>query len=95
MLAYEDRRFYPHVGVDPIAVVRTALSFLTTGRVVSGASSVTMQVARLMEPDLRKRSLAAKFRQMWYALRLEYHWSKSEILRAYFELAPYGVTWRG
>ena len=95
MLAYEDRRFYSHVGVDPIAIARAALSVVTTGRVVSGASSVTMQVARLLEPDLRKRSLAAKIRQMWYALRLEYHWSKSEILRAYFELAPYGGNVEG
>ena len=95
MLAYEDRRFYSHIGIDPIAVARATLSFVTTGRVVSGASSVTMQVARLMEPDLRQRSLAAKFRQMWYALRLEYHWSKSEILRAYFELAPYGGNVEG
>ena len=95
MLAYEDRRFYSHVGVDPIAILRAALSAATTGRVVSGASSVTMQVARLLEPDLRKRSLAAKIRQMWYALRLEYHWSKAEILRAYFQLAPYGGNVEG
>ena len=95
MLAYEDRRFHSHVGVDPIAIARAALSVVTTGRVVSGASSVTMQVARLLEPALHKRSLAAKFRQMWYALRLEYHWSKSEILRTYFELAPYGGNVEG
>ena len=95
MLAYEDRRFYFHVGVDPIAIVRAALSVVTTGRVVSGASSVTMQVARLLNPDLRKRSLGAKIRQMWYALRLEYHWSKAEILRAYFQLAPYGGNVEG
>ena len=68
---------------------------MTTGRVVSGASSITMQVARLLEPDLRRRSLGAKIRQMWYALRLEYYWSKSEILRAYFELAPYGGNVEG
>ncbi|MDE0190483.1 MAG: transglycosylase domain-containing protein, partial [Gammaproteobacteria bacterium] len=95
MLAYEDRRFYSHVGVDPIAIVRAALSVVTTGRVVSGASSVTMQVARLLNPDLRKRSLGAKIRQMWYALRLEYHWSKAEILHAYFQLAPYGGNVEG
>ena len=95
VLAYEDRRFHSHVGVDPIAIARAALSVVTTGRVVSGASSVTMQVARLLEPALHKRSLATKFRQMWYALRLEYHWSKSEILRTYFELAPYGGNVEG
>ena len=95
MLAYEDRRFYFHVGVDPIAIARAALSVVTTGRVVSGGSSITMQVARLLEPNLRRRSLGAKIRQMWYALRLEHYWSKTEILRAYFQLAPYGGNLEG
>ena len=95
LLAYEDRRFFSHFGVDPIALARAALSLVTEGRAVSGASSLTMQVARLLESDLRERSLAAKVRQMLYALRIEHHWSKTEILRAYFELAPYGGNVEG
>ena len=70
-------------------------ALVTEGRVVSGASSLTMPVARLLERDLRRRSLAAKVRQMLYALRLEFHWSKTDILEAYFTLAPYGGNVEG
>ena len=95
VIAYEDRRFFSHVGVDPTAIVRALVGLLTEGRVVSGASSLTMQVARLLDHDLRTRSLGAKVRQMLYALRIEYHWSKPDILEAYFTLAPYGGNVEG
>ena len=95
VIAYEDRRFFSHFGVDPLAIVRAVVGLVTEGRVVSGASSLTMQVARLLERDLRKRSLGAKVRQMLYALRLEFHWSKTDILQAYFTLAPYGGNVEG
>lgn len=95
VIAYEDRRFFSHFGVDPLAIVRATLALMTEGRVVSGASSLTMQVARLLQPDLRKRSLGTKVRQMLYALRLERHWSKTDILEAYFTLAPYGGNVEG
>ena len=95
VIAYEDRRFSSHFGVDPLAIARATLTMVTEGRVVSGASSLTMQVARLLRPDLRKRSLGTKVRQMLYALRLERHWSKADILEAYFTLAPYGGNVEG
>ena len=95
VIAYEDRRFPSHFGVDPLAVARATLTMVTEGRVVSGASTLTMQVARLLQPDLRKRSLGTKMRQMLYALRLELHWSKTDILEAYFTLAPYGGNVEG
>ena len=95
VIAFEDRRFSSHFGVDPLAIARATLTMVTEGRVVSGASSLTMQVARLLRPDLRKRSLGTKVRQMLYALRLERHWSKTDILEAYFTLAPYGGNVEG
>ena len=95
LTAFEDRRFFSHFGVDPLAIARAALSLVTEGRVVSGGSSLTMQVARLLQPDLRQRSFGAKLRQALYALRLEYHWSKREILQAYLTLAPYGGNVEG
>ena len=95
VIAYEDRRFFSHFGVDPLAIARATLAMITEGRVVSGASSLTMQAARLLRPDLRKRSLGTKVRQLLYALRLERHWSKTDILEAYFTLAPYGGNVEG
>lgn len=95
LTAFEDRRFFSHFGVDPLAIARAALSLVTEGRIVSGGSSLTMQVARLLRPGLRERSLGAKLRQALYALRLEYHWSKREILEAYLTLAPYGGNVEG
>ena len=95
LIAFEDRRFFSHFGVDPLAIARAALSLVTEGRVVSGGSSLTMQVARLLQPDLRQRSFGAKLRQALYALRLEHHWSKREILQAYLTLAPYGGNVEG
>ena len=95
LIAFEDRRFFSHFGVDPLAIARAALSLVTEGRIVSGGSSLTMQVARLLRPELRQRSFSAKLRQALYALRLEYHWSKREILQAYLTLAPYGGNVEG
>ena len=62
LLAYEDRRFRSHPGVDPLAMARAALQFVTSGRIVSGGSTITMQVARLLEPrterTLRRQAAA-------------------------------------
>src|SRR6185503_17547724 len=63
LLAYEDRRFWSHSGVDPLALGRAALQFGRSGHIVSGGSTITMQLARLMEPR-RERSISAKLRQM-------------------------------
>ena len=95
LTAYEDQRFWDHPGVDAKAVIRASYDFVKSGRVVSGASTLTMQVAKLMDPSLKRRHPIVKIKQMMAALRLEYHWSKEEILEAYFTLAPYGGNIEG
>jgi penicillin-binding protein 1C len=92
--AYEDARFDRHVGVDPLALARAALQLVRHGRVVSGGSTITMQVARLLEPR-SERSLAAKLRQLVRAVQLERRFSKEEILSLYLALAPYGGNLEG
>jgi penicillin-binding protein 1C len=79
LFAYEDRRFYSHGGVDPLALGRAALQLVTRGHIVSGGSTITMQLARLMEPR-RERSLSAKLRQMVRAVQIERQLTKDEIL---------------
>ncbi|MDJ0512256.1 MAG: penicillin-binding protein 1C [Methyloceanibacter sp.] len=94
LLAYEDKRFYDHGGVDPLAMARAVYQFATRGEIVSGGSTITMQVARLLEPR-GKRSLYAKYRQMVRAFQLEQAYSKDEILALYLTLAPYGGNLEG
>ena len=94
LFAYEDRRFFTHGGVDPRAVVRAAAQGIARGRIVSGASTLTMQVARLLEPR-ETRDLAAKRRQIVRAFDLEARWSKRDILGFYLSLAPYGGNLEG
>jgi penicillin-binding protein 1C len=94
LLAYEDKRFYEHHGVDPLAIGRAFYQLVTHGRIVSGASTLTMQVARLLEPR-RERSLMAKLRQMVRAVDLEASLSKNDILSLYLSLAPYGGNLEG
>jgi penicillin-binding protein 1C len=89
LLAYEDQRFYDHWGVDPIAVLRALSSNVKAGRIVSGASTVTMQVARLLNPG-EKRGWISKIKQTLRALQLEAHYSKRDILAFYLSLAPFG-----
>ena len=88
LLAYEDRRFYRHWGVDPRALARAVVQSLAAGRVISGASSLSMQVARLLEPH--RRSLPGKLREMVRALQLEARYDKRTILGMYLTLAPFG-----
>lgn len=88
MLAAEDKRFYSHPGVDPLAVSRAALQALVHGRLVSGASTITQQLART--GFARERSLAGKVREMALALRLERTLSKREILEAYLGRVHFG-----
>jgi len=88
VLAAEDRRFFRHPGVDPLAMLRAAALNARAGRVVSGGSTVTMQLARLLDP--RPRTVAGKLRQIALALRLEAALEKREILAAYLERAPMG-----
>lgn len=92
--AYEDRRFDSHGGIDGQALLRATGQMLRHGRIVSGGSTLTMQVARLLEPR-EERSLAAKLRQMARAWQLEARYSKGEILDFYLTLAPYGGNIEG
>jgi penicillin-binding protein 1C len=94
LLAYEDHRFYSHHGVDPLALGRAALQLVTRGQIVSGGSTITMQLARLIEPR-RERSLHAKLRQMVRAVQLERQLNKEEILDVYLALAPFGGNLEG
>ncbi|MGJ5180422.1 penicillin-binding protein 1C [Bradyrhizobium oligotrophicum] len=94
LLAYEDQRFFDHHGVDPRALARAAIQLGSHGHIVSGGSTITMQLARLLEPR-RQRSLRAKLRQMVRALELEHQMSKDEILDLYLTLAPFGGNLEG
>ncbi len=94
LIAYEDQRFWEHKGIDPWAMMRAAWQFATHGRIVSGASTLSMQVARLIEPR-EGRSLAAKFRQLARAIQIERRLSKAEILDLYLTHAPYGGNLEG
>jgi penicillin-binding protein 1C len=94
LFAYEDKRFYEHHGVDPFAMGRASFQLVTEGHIVSGGSTLTMQVARLLEPR-RHRSFYAKLRQVTRALQLEQKLSKNKILSLYLELAPYGGNLEG
>jgi len=89
----EDRRFAWHPGVDPIAALRAAVQNVRAGRVVSGASTLTMQVARLLEP--KPRRWVSKIRESVRALQLELHLSKREILELYLAYAPFGGNVEG
>lgn len=92
--AFEDRRFDRHAGVDPLALARATGQMLTSGRIVSGGSTLSMQVARLLEPRA-ERSIMAKLRQAGRALELERRLSKDDILALYLTLAPYGGNLEG
>jgi penicillin-binding protein 1C len=94
LLNYEDRRFYSHAGVDPLALGRAAFQLVTRGHIVSGGSTITMQLARLMEPR-RERSVYAKLRQVVRALQIERQLNKEQILDLYLALAPFGGNLEG
>jgi penicillin-binding protein 1C len=93
LIAYEDRWFWRHAGINPLALGRALLQAVWHGEIVSGGSTLTMQVARLIEPI--PRSPLGKLRQMLRALQLEYHLSKRQILRLYLDYAPFGGTLQG
>jgi len=94
LLAFEDKRFYEHHGIDPLAMTRAAIQLASTGHIVSGGSTISMQLARLLEPR-RKRSIENKLRQMVRAVELEHRFSKDEILDDYLTLAPFGGNLEG
>jgi penicillin-binding protein 1C len=88
LLTYEDRWFYWHPGINPVAMLRAAWQWGVHGRIVSGGSTLSMQVARALEPV--PRSMAGKLRQMARALQLEMRLSKKDILTLYLNHAPMG-----
>ena len=93
LIAYEDRWFYQHPGVNPIAILRAAWQDLSSGKIVSGGSTLSMQVARLIDPH--SRTLGGKLKQLWRTLQLEWYYSKDEILEIYLNRAPFGGTLEG
>lgn len=98
LLTYEDRWFRWHPGVNPIALARAGWQWLAHGHIVSGGSTLTMQVARLIDPRLAgkpSRTMGAKLRQVWRAVQLEMHYSKDEILSMYLSRAPMGGIVQG
>ncbi|MES2899076.1 MAG: penicillin-binding protein 1C [Pseudomonadota bacterium] len=88
LLAYEDRWFHYHPGINPAAMLRAGWQWATNGKIVSGGSTLTMQVARALEPV--PRSLGGKLHQVLRALQLEARLSKQEILTLYLNHAPMG-----
>ncbi|HWE72794.1 MAG TPA: penicillin-binding protein 1C [Stellaceae bacterium] len=93
LLAKEDRRFWHHPGVDPLAVVRAVGQLAAHGHVVSGGSTLTMQVARLLMPH--RRDFTGKVIEAARAMQLELHYSKRDILAMYLTLAPFGGNLEG
>ncbi|WP_082897168.1 penicillin-binding protein 1C [Thalassotalea crassostreae] len=93
LLEYEDKHFYDHPGVNPFSLARAIRQRVTNGRVISGGSTLTMQVARLLYPN--KRSYAGKLQQIFRALQFELKYSKDEILGLYLTYAPMGGNIEG
>ncbi len=90
MLGAEDARFYQHGGVDYPALARAAYQNLFSRRIVSGASTITMQLASLVQPPGRRRTLAGKIEQMLMARKLEWRYPKDRILEEYLNRIPFG-----
>ena len=94
LIAYEDKRYWDHEGVDFVALMRAAVQFAGNGRIICGGSTLSMQLARLMEPR-ESRSLGFKVKQILRAIQIERRMSKRDILEAYLTLAPYGGNLEG
>jgi penicillin-binding protein 1C len=94
LFAYEDKRFRAHHGADPLALARAAFQLVGHGRILSGGSTLTMQVARLLEPR-GARTLPAKLRQIVRAVEIERVLTKDEVLSLYLSVAPYGGNIEG
>ena len=93
LITYEDRWYYHHFGVNPLSLVRAAWQWLRYGRIISGGSTLTMQVTRIRYPE--QGGITAKLKQILRALQLEWHYSKDEILTYYLNHAPFGGTLQG
>ena len=93
LLNYEDQYFYEHLGINPLAMLRALGQWIYHGEIVSGGSTITMQVARILDPH--PRTLAGKCQQIFRALQLESQFDKNEILELYLNYAPFGGPLEG
>nr|MBN2276608.1 penicillin-binding protein 1C [candidate division Zixibacteria bacterium] len=93
VIACEDRWYWYHPGFNPVSLITAAVDNLRAGRVVRGGSTITMQIARMMES--RPRTITAKLIELFRAIQLEMHYSKNELLEIYFNLVPYGGNIEG
>lgn len=93
MLFKEDKYFYYHFGINPFAIIRAGIQNIWRGEVHSGASTITMQVARML--NRKERTFISKLIEGFRAVQLELHYSKAEILNAYLSLVPYGGNIEG
>lgn len=85
---YEDRWFYWHPGINPFSLFRAAWQNVSSGHIISGASTLTMQIARISSP--KPRTIWNKLLEMLVAVRIELRYSKDEIMKLYLDHAPYG-----
>ncbi len=93
LITYEDQYFYDHPGINVFALMRAAWQWISTGQIVSGGSTLTMQVARIRYPE--PRTVWGKVKEIIRALQLEWHFSKADILTYYLNHAPFGGTYEG
>ncbi len=93
LLTYEDQWFWSHPGINPFALTRALLQNIRSQHIISGGSTLTMQVVRLIDPQ--PKTLSGKFIQILRALQLEWHYSKRDILQYYLNYAPFGGTLQG
>jgi len=93
VITTEDRYFYLHPGVNPVSLIKATVANVRAGRTVRGGSTITMQIARMIEP--KARTVTNKLFEIFRAFQLEMQFSKSELLAMYFNLAPYGGNIEG
>lgn len=93
LINYEDRWFWQHPGINPISLLRAAIQNITSNKIISGGSTLSMQVARILHPH--QRSLWGKSKQVLRTLQLEWQLDKMQILQLYLNTAPFGGTIEG
>jgi len=93
IISYEDKYFYYHPGVNPFSLARAFITNIKAKKVICGGSTITMQIARMIEP--KKRNILSKLIEVFRSLQLEWGFSKKELLEIYFNLAPYGGNIEG
>ncbi len=93
LINYEDQWFWQHPGINPFSIIRATVQNLTNDSIISGGSTLTMQVARLISPH--KKTILGKIKQLLIALQLEWHFNKEQILSYYLNHAPFGGTIEG